>query len=111
MLQYSAMKNAANCMLVFGVESGYQFVFGFGEIEGHAVGFGEGRDDEQNEADDVEGEDLEDSPPGEEAEEEAGLAVDDSAEAQRIESQQWGRDRHGHRQFVADHLRGTAQAA
>ena len=54
MLAYSAMKNAANFMLrIFGVESGHQFVFGFGKIERHAIGFGERGDHEQQEADDL----------------------------------------------------------
>ena len=35
---------------VFGVESGDQFVFGFGQIERHAIGFGERGDQEDAES-------------------------------------------------------------
>ena len=47
MLAYSAMKNAANFMLPYSVwKPGHELVFGFGKIERHAIGFGEGRDHE-----------------------------------------------------------------
>jgi hypothetical protein len=95
---------------VFGMESGDQFVFGFREVEGHAIGFGEGRDHKQNEADDVEGEDLEDGPPGKETEEEAGLAVDNAAETERVQRKQRRGNRQRHRQLVTDHLRRAAES-
>ena len=41
----------------------------------------------------------------------AALRVDQLAEAERVQHQQRRGDRHRHRQFVADHLRGTAQSA
>ena len=68
MLAYSAMKNAGELhAAVFGVEAGHQFVFGFRQIERHAVGFGEGRDEEDDEADDLRERPVEDVPVGKNA--------------------------------------------
>ena len=75
MLAYSAMKNAGELHAgIFGVESGHQFVFGFGKIERHAIGFGERGDHEQHEADDLRKRPLKDGPARDESEVVAGLA-------------------------------------
>ena len=93
------------------MESGDQFVFGFWEIEGDAVGFGEGGDHEDAEAKNLRERSLKNCPARDEAEVESALAVDQLAEAERVKHQQRRGDRHGHRQLIADHLRGAAQSA
>ena len=96
---------------VLGVKAGNELGFGFGQVEGDAIGFGECGSQENDEAEDLWDRRSEDAPLGDQAEVESCLAVDHFAEAQRVEHQQRSHDGKSHGEFVADHLRRTAKAA
>ena len=84
------------------MEASHQFILGFREIERHPVGFGECRDHEQQETDDLA---LKDGPLRNQPEIETSLAIDNLPEAERVQHQQRRGDRHRHGQLIADHLR------
>jgi len=65
MLEYSAMKKPAKLMLLYSTwKTGDEFVLGFRQIEGDAVGFREGRDHENDEAENLRERKREDRPMG-----------------------------------------------
>src|SRR6266478_1370465 len=100
---------------VFGVKTADEFLFSFGKVEGGAIGFRDGGDEEAEEAEDLrkgsgENVPVENSAPAEKAAG-VGLSVNDVAQAELSGHEQHADYRHGQREFVADHLRGAAQAA
>src|SRR5229473_5591925 len=100
---------------VFGVEAADELLFGFRKVEGGAIGFGDGGDEEAEEAEDLRkgsGENVpaENPAPTEKAVG-VGLSVNDVAQAELSGHEQHADYGHGEREFVADHLRGAAQAA
>src|SRR6266403_1949484 len=100
---------------VFGVETGDEFGFGFGEIEGDAIGFRYGGNEEAEEAEDLREGAAKNVPAKNAAQAEKavtiGLIVDDVAQAEAAGHQQDADYGHGQGEFVADHLGGAAQAA
>src|SRR5216683_2297929 len=100
---------------VFGVEAADELLFGFGKVEGGAIGFRDGGDEEAEEAENLRkgsGENVpaENSAPIEQAVG-IGLSVNDVAQAELPGHQQHADYGHGQREFVADHLRGAPQTA
>ena len=94
MLAYSAMKNAANFMLLYSVwKPGHQFVLGFRQIERHAIGFRERRDHEDDEAENLRERRLENVPVRDECRSRTRLRLHDLAQAQRVRNQQRRGDR------------------
>ena len=96
---------------VFGMISRDQLVLSFRQIERDAVGFREGRDQKNDETEDLRHGRLEDAPVRDESQIISCLVFHDLAQAKGIRQQQRRRHRHAQRQFVADHLRRTAQSA
>src|SRR5947208_9283162 len=91
---------------VFRVEAGDQLGFGFGKIEGDAIGFRHGGDKKTKKAEELRewsGKNVptEDAVPSEEAGR-AALALDNVAEAETAAHEEHADDRHGQRQFVAN---------
>src|SRR5690606_10574356 len=82
--------------------SGDQFGFAFGKIEGAAIGFRLGRDEEENETGNPPG--GEDEPVGKETEGVAGLRFDDYRWRERSGHHHHGDSREDEGKFVADHL-------
>src|SRR5581483_6485165 len=66
------------------VEASDQFIFGFGKIEWNAVGLGEGRNHENDEAENLRERHLENVPARYETQIIAGLAVCDSAKTEMV---------------------------
>ena len=104
---------------IFGVVPADEFGFAFGQVERKPVGFGEGRDEEDQERDehrypeDVAAESLV-MPGGEKGKD--GPAVVDLilhhvGKAQVAHDEKDGDDREAHGNFVGDHLRAGADAA
>src|SRR5215510_1858426 len=95
---------------VLGMEPGDQFSLGLGQIEGHAVGLGDGADKVNGKGDDARQEHrpLKDVPfkpiP-------ALLLLDYFGQIERARLDQNGDDRQRKRQLVTDHLRRRAQSA
>ena len=91
---------------ILGVVSGDEFGFGFGQVEGGAVGLGVGGHEVDEEGDELEA--AEDVP----APRTVGrLAVDDVAKAERSCAENDADERKAQGELVADHLRGSAEAA
>ena len=90
----------------FGVIAGHQLGFGFRQIEGRAVGFGDARDDEDGEGHEH------GAVIGEQKPDVAGLLrVDDVVHAEGAGDHDAGEQAEPERDFVADQLRGAAQRA
>src|SRR5262249_41894512 len=90
---------------IFGVKAGHQLLFGFGKIKWRAVGLRDGGDEETEEANNLRKNVPPENPFG------TGLRGDDLPQAEAARQKEDTDDRHGERKFIADHLRGAAQAA
>src|SRR6266852_8236550 len=100
---------------VFGVEAADELLFGFRKVEGGAIGFRDGGDEEAEEAENLRkgsGENVQaENPAPIEKAVGVGLSVNNVAQAELSGHEQHADHGHGQREFVADHLRGAAQAA
>src|SRR5258705_7393564 len=84
-----------------------------GQVEGTAFGPRDGGNEEEREADHLwkTAMKAKDVPGGKKAPDGAAtLLLDDVGKAETVGHQEHAHDGHSHRQLVADHLRGTAQA-
>ena len=84
-----------------------EFLFGLGEIEGGAIGFGMDADQEHCECQGL-GEDV---PGGDEVAPTVGLALDDGVKVERAVHQDDAEDGQAEGDFIGDHVGGGAQAA
>src|SRR5262245_17313176 len=96
---------------VFGMKPGDQLGLGLGQIEGHAVGLGDGADKINGKGDDAREEHrpLEDVPV--EYSEPPRLLLDYFGQIERARLDHHGDDRKRQRQLITDHLRRRAQSA
>src|SRR5262249_36816125 len=97
---------------VFRVETGDEFGFGFGKIEGSAIRLRDGRGEEADKPNYLRERCGDDVPSGEQSPKDASaLAFDNALKAEGVHHEQNANDGHGEGEFVANHLRGAAQAA